>query len=139
MPGFYRKRRFKKPGLNKNQMKVQRGLREEQRHTAAGQIGARYPEVTRLRLEIEFLDRGSTHSLGGETRELSPEDSSLLEVPCPGGCGGGKFNLTEVVKNAVEALQEHREGRGACQTPSYADPRALCGTELRYRLHVSYR
>ena len=71
-------------------------------------------------------------------RRLTPAESLLLDIPCPGGCGNGVFLLKNAVETVLQAGQELREGMGICQASSYQDPKLPCGTKLYYRINVRY-
>ena len=134
MPPFYKKRRVAH-GPSKNELRAARGENDARAKARATILGDRFPLVDRIDLDLN-LEAVSGATLEHTRRSLAPTDNLLLDIPCPGGCGGGQFLLTEAVERMIDQQQESREGLAICQAASYNDPRNACGTKLRYSIQV---
>ena len=133
----HRKKRRPAPGLSKSELRASRADTEQRRRSQTGSLRERYPQATRLNLELR-LESVAGATLDAINRTVDPDEPLLFNVPCPGGCGGGHFLLTEAVEALLQGGQETREGMAICQAASYADPRAVCGTKLYYRITIQY-
>ena len=137
MPGYFKKRRRVRAGPNKNEQKVQRRLELENREQAAGTLQSRYPAVQGLSIHLVLLTP-QHQILNEETRAFGPGDALDLEVPCPGRCGVGSFNLGAKVDSVITSRQERSESGGKCQEPLMGGSAELCGCELKCRMEVVY-
>jgi hypothetical protein len=135
-PPNYRKRRPPQ-GPSKNELKVSRNESQEAQKARAGTLRERFPNVHRLHLEYRMeTDAGAV--LEQSSRDIGPEEALLLDVECQGGCGNGKFLLTEAIESLLQAGMENKEGMGLCQASSYKDPKLPCGTKLYYHFTAQY-
>jgi hypothetical protein len=131
---FYGKRR-KPAGPSKNEQKVQRNEAEARRHS--GNMSQRFPQVERLTISLQFLTPQG-QILEEQKRVFKGSDAPDFSAPCPGRCGGGKFNLDAKVAGVVEARQPAAEATGLCQEPLYANSPDSCGARLQCKIEVSY-
>lgn len=135
MAGFHKKRRI--VGPSKNELKLQRGEAEERRARSAGTIAQRFPQVERLTITLSFLSPQSA-PLGDEKRVFKTSDAPDFSAPCPGRCGGGKFDLEGKVSAVLDARQPVAEATGVCQQPLYAGSPDVCGARLQCKIEATY-
>ena len=134
---IYRKKRRAAHGPSKNELRASRGEREERQKAQTGTLRQRYPQTRKLELSLRFESAvGAT--LEQIRREVGLDEPLLLNLDCPGGCGGGVFLLTEAVEALLQANSEIREGMALCQAASYSDPRNPCSTKLYYKISIGY-
>ena len=135
-PPKYRKRRPNQ-GPNKNELKVSRSESQEAQKTRAGTLRERFPNVHRLHLDFR-METESGAILERMSRDLGPDESLLLDVICQGGCGNGRFLLTDAVEEFLQAQKENKEGMAICQASSYKDAKLPCGTKFYYSITAEY-
>lgn len=136
MNGSYRKRR-RRPGPSKNEEKVSRAKEVESRNRPSNALGARFPNVLRLKVSLDFQgSRGQV--LGSETRVFGPRDICNFSAPCPGTCGVGEFDLASKIAQVVTAGEAASEATGICQEHLYAGSTELCHCQLKCRLELEY-
>jgi hypothetical protein len=133
----YRKRRVPH-GPSKSELRSARNENAELDKTRTGTLHQRFPEVSRLQLDLR-LETPMGAILEQRKRLVALEESLQLDVPCPGGCGGGHFLLTEAVEALLASAAETRAGMAICQAASYADPQVPCGTKLYFQIDVEKR
>ena len=133
----YRKRRIA-PGPNKNEEKVRRSQEAETRARSAGLLRDRFPTVDRLALDLTVTapQDGSTEHL---KRDIGAENGCEFTVPCPGRCGRGVFDVTEMVTAAVEARNPQAQAGAVCQEPFLPGLPDVCGVKLDCRLEVTFK
>jgi hypothetical protein len=137
MPGYFKKRRRAPIGPNKNEQKVQRRLQNESREQSADTLQGRYPTVQQMSIHLVLLTP-QHQTLNEETRTFGAGDTLDLDVPCPGRCGVGSFNLGAKVESVIGSRQERSESGGKCQEPLMGGSSELCGCELKCRMEVVY-
>lgn len=132
----FRKRRAN-AGPNKNEEKIRRGQEAESRARQAGVLRERFPGLSGLTLELT-----ATHPQSGqsdrETRVIAADGACAFTVPCPGRCGRGTFDLTEMVTAAVEARRAEAQASAVCQEPFVPGLPDPCGYKLECRLEARY-
>ncbi|MFA6002815.1 MAG: hypothetical protein WC881_01975 [Elusimicrobiota bacterium] len=136
MATFYRKRR-KNQGPNKNEEKVQRAADARNRDNSSGSLGTRFPTVKKLKIQLQFLSAQS-QVLDEKTLDLGPSDNCKFDVPCPGRCGAGVFDLYTAVLQAVRNRQPLAENSAPCAEPSYPGSREACGCKVTCRMELEY-
>jgi hypothetical protein len=132
----YRKRRTPH-GPSKNELRAARHKADIAR-AHAGTLRQRFPTISRLHLDIR-IEGSSGRALGQDSRLVALDDPLNLLIPCPSTCGNGQFNLMPVLEESANLQRESHEGLGICQTASYMDSRAACGTKLYYRFTIEYK
>lgn len=135
MAQFFKRRA--KPGINKNDQKVQRGKEAAGRSRAAGSLGYRYPSVEKLSVFLDFITP-QNQSLAQQVRVFKPSDACDFSVPCPGRCGCGSYDLAAKIKTVVEAQEKVSESSGVCQEPLYSGSPDICGLKLQCKIEASY-
>ncbi|HVE12845.1 MAG TPA: hypothetical protein VNI01_05585 [Elusimicrobiota bacterium] len=133
MAGYFKKRR-RNDGPSKNEEKVQRNQR---RSASSGTLAERFPTVSRLSVKISFLDNQG-HPLEERSLSWGPEDACELTLNCMGRCGVGTFDLSEKVRQAVEATLPETSAAGACAQTLYAGLPDQCGCQLRCVFQLAY-
>src|SRR4051812_30337611 len=108
----YRKRR-PHAAVNKNELKVSAQESEKRNRASAGTLRSRFPQVSGLRIEYR-LEATTGAILEQKDQAIGLDQPLLLDVPCPGGCSGGVFLLTDVIEATLTSGQETREGMGIC-------------------------
>lgn len=132
MASFFKPRRRRPSGPNKNQKKVMRG---ESHH---GLLKERFPAVEHLSVELEFMTPRQ-ELIDKEVRELGPDDPLDVTAPCPGRCGRGSFDVAAKVRSLVEARETQGEAAGVCREVLYPGSAEACEVRLRCRIRVDYR
>lgn len=132
----YRKRRIVH-GPSKNELRAARGEKADMLRSRAGGLRQRFPNAEGLELDIR-LELATGGILDQSRRIMGPDEPLLLDVACPGGCGGGLFLLTDMAESLLQSRAETREGMAICQATSYRDPKMMCGTKLFYRISIHY-
>ena len=125
MAGFRKKRR--NTGPSKNEEKVAREYRAEQSRQNAPTLGVAYPELMGLSIE-GFFYYPANNLIDQRKLEVSPNDKTRLTFDCPGMCGGGKFELEDILEEAIEGRRERVELTIPCAEPS---SRGECGCQLK--------
>lgn len=133
----FSKRRVK-PSPNKNEAKIQRNRDAAYQVHSAGVLGQRYPDVERLRVELDFTDPRS-HAVEHKTSVFGPSDACHFKVPCPGRCGQGSYDLAGKINAVIEAHEAFSESNGTCQEPLYAGAQETCGYHLKCKIEVRYK
>src|SRR5688500_13175931 len=97
----FRKKRRAKPGPSKNELKVMRG-----RQDAAGgaSLGQMLPSVRSLTVSLQFLTPQG-HLLDESSETLKKDDEVEFVVDCPGRCGAGKFDFSQMIERAATERQ----------------------------------
>lgn len=129
----YRKRRIAH-GPNKNEEKVRRA---QEAGRQAGVLKERFPTVGRLALRFTITNPVSGES-ETEERAFNPGDPCELTLACPGRCGVGKFDVTEMVQTAVDAHQASADASAACPEVLFAGLPDTCGHKLDCHLDVTF-
>lgn len=137
MAGYFKKRRTRQ-GPNKNEQKVLRAKSEELRAKSGGVVGARFPAVKQLRVQLEFLD-ARQQVLDEKTLDLGPSDATAFMAPCPGRCGRGSFDFSSRIAEAVDRRLPAAELSEACREPLFAGSPEACGCQARCRVEIEYR
>lgn len=110
------------------------------RRAAAGTFAESFPEVERLRLELNFVESEGPSPVR-QLHELFPAAAAVLEFSCPHGDCDGLFDITERVANLLREGASAGAGvfecRGARSAPGMT--RRSCTLQLGYRLVVTYR
>ncbi len=134
MAGHFKKRRGAS-GPNKNEEKVQRGKSDEVR--TFGMLGARYPFVKHLKIDLTFLDMLG-NPLDTKHMSLGPTDAANFKVACPGRCGRGSFEFGVKIADSVAARLPVVEASGKCSEPMYPGSAEACGCQAKCRLEFDY-
>jgi hypothetical protein len=134
MASFFKPRRRKPSGPNKNQKKVMRG--EAASHQ--GLLKDRFPAVERLEVELEFMTPRQ-ELIDQEVRELGPDDPLDVSAPCPGRCGRGSFDVAAKVRSIIEARETQGEATGVCREILFPGSPEACEVRLRCRIRADYR
>ncbi|MBI4248277.1 MAG: hypothetical protein HY611_02150 [Elusimicrobia bacterium] len=127
----YKRRRH--AAVNKNEQKVLRRGREAQGGSPLGEI---YPGVSRLTLKLRFLSQRQ-EVVSEQTRDYGPADEVDFSCACPGSCGVGNFDLTEMVQTRIAAHEPSAEVNMPCKAESFGSP-APCGYSLQCGIEVRY-
>jgi hypothetical protein len=135
MAQFFKRRA--KPGINKNDQKVQRGKEAVGRGRAAGSLGYRYPLVERLSVTLDFITP-QNQSVDQQTRVFGPLDGCEFSVPCPGRCGCGSYDLAAKIKAVIDAGEKASESSGICKEPLYSGSPDICGLKLQCKIEIRY-
>lgn len=96
-----------------------RGERLRRSRAAALALGATFPGVQQLRLELTF-EGAAAHTPAAQSHQLYPPARAFFEFPCPYADCDGQFDLTDVVRRAVV---DH--AHASCGTIVCAGHRAL--------------
>jgi hypothetical protein len=132
----YRKRRTAH-GPSKNELRAARHKTDLAR-AQTGTLRQKFPNISRLHLDLR-MEGATGNPLGNDSKEMDLDEPLELLFPCPSTCGNGEFNLMEIVEESVRLSKASHEGLGICQTPSYMDPRTVCGTKIYYRFTIEYK
>lgn len=130
----FRKKRRAKPGPSKNELKVMRGRQEASGGASLGQM---LPTVRSLTVSLQFLTPQG-HLLDESSETLKKDDEVEFVVDCPGRCGAGKFDFSQMIERAATERQPTLEVTVACSQPIYAGATETCGTSLRCRLGLEF-
>ncbi len=134
MARFFRKRKHAK-GSNKNEEKVQRA--EAQRHREQGGAETMFPSVKSFKLQVQFLS-AQNQVLDEHTLDLDSGEASRFRLDCPGRCGKGKFDLWDIIAQAVQVRRPLSENVLPCREPAYPGSKELCGCQAQYRAEIDY-
>ena len=138
MAGYFKPKRRRSAGPNKNEQKVMRGRSAENQARFAALLKDRFPNVQRLTVELNFFTP-QEELYEQQTRAFDAQSKCDLAVPCLGRCGGrGSFDLAAKVKSVVDARQERSDGHGVCREPLYAGATDVCGFKLHAKIQVEY-
>ena len=135
MAGYFKRR--VRPSPNKNELKVRRGLAASGQTRSAGLLSEHYPSVRRLSIRLDFFSPKQI-PLDQRSREFGPSDVCDFTAPCPGQCNSGSFDLAEKVRLVIEAKETLLESVETCKQLLYADSPNVCGSQLRYKIEVTY-
>ncbi|MFI5362941.1 MAG: hypothetical protein ACHQ49_13300 [Elusimicrobiota bacterium] len=125
MPGFYRKKR-RKAGPNKNQEKVQRGREADAEAHAAGTLATRFPAARGVKVRITVTSPQNV--VLDETDDLiGPNDPFQIGADCPGRCGSGSYDFSELVAASLTKLEEQGSAQLICAEPLYGGGPDSCG------------
>lgn len=130
----FRKKRRAKPGPSKNELKVMRGRQEEMGGRSLGQI---LPSVRSLTVTLTFATPQG-HLLDESTETLKKDDEVEFVVDCPGRCGAGKFDFSQMIERAATERQSQLEVTAVCSQPLFAGSADACGTSLKCRLGLDF-
>lgn len=135
MAGYFKKKRGSS-GPSKNEQKLMRARRAEDEARSAGTLRDKFPAVARLKIRLTFLD----HQRLLEERDLalSPSDSAVFSVACPGRCGVGSFDFGKKIAETAAARRPFSESSAQCSQPLYGGSAEACGLEIRCRMDVEY-
>ena len=133
-PPKYRKRRPSN-NPNKNELKASRNEAERHSRDAAGTFRERFPDLRSLHVAMRMESTAGV-TLEESERSIPLDSAVMLDVPCPGGCSGGVFKLTEAIEMALNTGQDARDGMGLCQASSYRDPSLPCAVKFYYRVTI---
>lgn len=133
MNNTFRKKK-RKPGPSKNELKVMRGKQE-----AAGgrSLGSLLPQVRSLTVSLQFLSPQG-HLLDESSETLKKEDEVEFVVDCPGRCGAGTFDFSQMIERAATEHQSQLEVSAVCAQPLFAGSVEKCGCTLRCRLGLDF-
>lgn len=130
----FRKKRRAKPGPSKNELKVMRGRQEEM---GGRNLGSILPSVRSLTVSLTFATpQGALLDESSET--LKRDDEVEFVVDCPGRCGAGKFDFSQMIERAAMEHQSQLEVSAACSQPLFAGSADVCGTTLKCRLGLEF-
>jgi hypothetical protein len=136
MPGFYRKKR-RKVGPNKNQEKVQRGREAEAEAHAAGTLSSRFPGVRGLKVRLTVTSPQGV-VLDESDDQIGPNDPFLIGVDCPGRCGSGSFDFSELVGQSLSRLEERGEAQLTCAEPLYGGGPEACSSVAKVEFEAEF-
>lgn len=136
MPGFYRKKK-RKTGPSKNEMKVQRGRDAENEAHAAGTLATRFPAVRGIKIKITVTSPQGV--VLDETDDLiGPNDAFQIGSDCPGRCGSGSFDFAEQVAASLTKLEEQGAFEIACAEPLYGGGPEACGSTAKCEFEAEF-
>ena len=113
-------------------------LRRER--AAAPQLRVAFPEVQRLRLELNF--DGTTKNVpASQSHVLHPPARAFFELPCPYADCDGQFDLTAVVNGLLTDRRAKIKGTLECQghRPDRLSTRTPCQLHLSYEVTATYQ
>ena len=136
MAGYFKKRKGPQ-GPNKNEEKVLRAQKAESQARLTQALGARFPSLKRLKIQLTLLDHRQ-NVLEEKTLNLGPLDRPVFTQDCPGRCGHGVFDFGAKMAALAAAATPLYEGAVKCQEPLYAGASETCGCELRCRAELEF-
>ncbi len=136
MPGFYRKKR-RKTGPSKNDEKVARGREALAESQSAGTLSSRFPTVRAIKFRIAVVSpQGVT--LDETEDQLGADDAFIVEADCPGRCGSGSYDFSEIVAASVSKLEDHGTAQIACAEPLYGGGPESCGCIAKLEFQTEF-
>ncbi|MCX5795216.1 MAG: hypothetical protein NTY77_06975 [Elusimicrobia bacterium] len=123
--------------MNKNEEKVQRAEAARNREIAGDTLDARFPSIKDLKLHLQFFG-AHNEVLEDSVQTMVPGKSLRSRMDCPGRCGKGCFDFSEVIEQAAKSRQSLSENSVSCPEPLHPGSREVCGCHVEYRLEVEY-
>ncbi len=124
--------------LNKNQERLARREGQEQQLHNAGTLGMRFPGLTHLEIQMEFMSPEG-HVLNSELRMFEENTRVNFFVDCPGRCGNGRTDMEAVVSQMHNARQTARTAQGRCAQLLFPGSSETCKCELKCKLSASFK
>jgi hypothetical protein len=128
--------------IPKRTAREQHRLKQREQIEASPFIATKFPRLKALKVTLEYYDSaGSTRHSELKCKLNLEHARSALWYACPGvECGGGDFDLSQALANAVAGLQKEATGELRCQGTRRGGGcgERSCQTLLRYRLNLNY-
>ena len=109
--------------------------RRQRLYLAAPMLGARFPKVRELVVEMSFADpEGKVHP-SPHKRRFSAEMQAYFEIECPlRDCSGGGFDLGPEINRALSPRGGDGTGSMSCSGDRNSAAGSRCNLEVRYRI-----
>ncbi len=94
----------------------------KQNRLAAGLLSERFPQVSRMVINMTYYQKGSNSVLMVRTVNFIPADSAYFNMECmTKGCVDGGFDLSSIIARMIKTRQKSVKGKLTCCGKTDAD------------------